>query len=143
VCCGEIESGTASVCTLQWKPHLMFCFSDHKSILSVLTSHHSIIILLSKCTSLKGNLKYRFHGHQIHTYLNFTMLVVCSSDVSRVCNIKNNFSKNNPSPHIRCMCFHVTCLALGGLHTICIFLEKISWLKSSWSHFTRGITEMP
>jgi hypothetical protein len=22
------------------------------------------------------------------------------------------------------MCFHVTCLALGGMHNVCIFLEK-------------------
>jgi hypothetical protein len=52
------------------------------------------IALLSKCTSPKGNLKYRFHSHQINTYLNFNMLVVvCNADVLRVCNIKNNFGK--------------------------------------------------
>jgi hypothetical protein len=50
--------------------------------------------------------------------------VVCNPGVSRVCNIKNNFSKNNLSLHFGCMCFHVTCLALGGLQNLCTFLEK-------------------
>jgi hypothetical protein len=40
-CCGEIDSQWgSSVCTLQWNPHLMFCFSDPKSVLSVLNSLH-------------------------------------------------------------------------------------------------------
>jgi hypothetical protein len=44
--------------------------------------------------------------------------VVCNLDVSRICNVKTNFIKNNLSLHIRCLC-----LTLGGLHNLCIFLE--------------------
>jgi hypothetical protein len=35
-------SGAASVCTLQWNPHLMFCFSDPKWILWVLHTLHLV-----------------------------------------------------------------------------------------------------
>jgi hypothetical protein len=102
VCCEEIDS--------QWS-----CFSLHiaaetpftilfqwpqvNTLSAKFPPFKIFVTLLSKCTSPKGNLKYGFHTHQICTYLNFIMLVVCNPDVFRVCNIKNNFNKHNLSLH--------------------------------------------
>jgi hypothetical protein len=69
-------SGAASVCTLQWNPHLMFRFSDPQvSALSAKFLPFKIFVtLLSKCAFPRGNLKYGFHNHQIRIYFNFIML---------------------------------------------------------------------
>jgi hypothetical protein len=114
-------SGAASVCTLQVKPHLMFRFQwPLVNTLSVkFPPFKMFVTLLSKCTSLKGKLKYWFHSHQLHTYFNFIMLVVCSPDVSRICNIKNNLAKI--THHCTSDAYAFTWL--GGLHNLWIFLE--------------------
>jgi hypothetical protein len=105
VYCGEIDNqwGCFSLYIVVEPPFNVLFQLPQVSILSAKFPPFKIFIaLMSKCTSPRGNLKYGFHSHQIHIYLNFIVLVVCNPDVSRVCYVKTNFSKNNPSLHIRC-----------------------------------------
>jgi hypothetical protein len=67
VCCGETDS--------QWG-----CFILHNA---VEPPFKIFVTLVSKCTPPRGDLKYGFHSHKIRIYLNFIMLAVCNSDVSR------------------------------------------------------------
>jgi hypothetical protein len=111
VCCGEIDS--------QWS-----CFSLHAA---VEPPFKIFITLLFKCTSSKGNLTYMFHSHQLCIYLKFNMLVVVwNPDVSRVFNIKNNFSKKktitahththtHTHTHSKNFCWRVTISKMRGI----------------------------
>jgi hypothetical protein len=85
-CCGEIDSqwGCFSL-HIALKPPFNVPFQWHQAnALSAKFPWCRIFYtLLSECTFPRGNLKYRCHSHQIRTYLNFIMLVVCNPDVSK------------------------------------------------------------
>jgi hypothetical protein len=74
-----------------------------------------------------------FRSHQICTCLNF---MVCSWYVLRLCNIKNNFSKSNPScTHGRNFCVH-----WSNTSDACAFMWPVLHLEGciTYSYFWKS-----